>query len=76
MRFIRDESLDRPVSFGEWALRRAVCEYIKRYHAVGNQYGFGNRLLEPMLAIGSPNNPIQQRERLRGMLNLYYGTEV
>ena len=72
MRSIKDECLDRMILFGERSLRRALNEYIVHYHAERNHQGLGNRLLEPTHAACSTDDPIQHRERLRGMLNFYY----
>ena len=72
VRSVMEECLCRMIIFGESSLRRVVNEYIAHYHAERNHQGLDNRLLEPTHATGSSNNPIQQRERLGGMLNFYY----
>jgi putative transposase len=47
-----------------------ICA-IARYHVEVNHQREGNRFLEP-LATQSGDEPIQCRERLRGMLNTYH----
>ena len=72
VRSIKEECLDRMILFGERSLRRAVSDYIAHYHTERNHQGLGNRLLDTTSAAGSPDDPIQHRERLGGMLSFYY----
>jgi transposase InsO family protein len=72
VRSIKEECLDRMILFGERSLRRAVREYPAHYHTERNHQGLGNRLLDMTSEAGSPDEPIQHRERLGGMLNFYY----
>ena len=72
VRSIKDECLDRMILFGEASLRRALREYVAHYQTERNHQGLGNRLLEPLAAVRSTEEPIQCRERLGGMLNYYY----
>ena len=72
VRSIKDECLDRMVLFGEASLRRALREYVARYHSERNHQGVGNRLLEPLTTVISTDGSIQCRERLGGMLNFYH----
>ena len=60
------------ILFGEHTLRRAVNDYMTHYHAERNHQVLGNRLLDPVYAAGSTDDPIQHRERHWGMLNFYY----
>ena len=72
VRSIKRECLDRMILFGETSLRRALRAYVIHYHSERNHQGVGNRLLEPLATVSSINEPIQCRERLGGMLNIYY----
>ena len=72
VRSIKDECLGRMILFGERSLRRVLKEYIAHYHTERNHQGLGNRLLDPIYAAESTDDPIQHRERLGGMLNFYY----
>ena len=72
VRSIKDECLDRMILFGERSLRRVLNEYIAHYHTERNHQGLGNRLLDPTHEAGSMDDPIQNRERLGGILNFYY----
>ena len=60
------------ILLGERSLRRVLKEYIAHYHTERNHQGLGNRLLDPMYAVGSTDDPIQHGERLGGILNFYY----
>ena len=72
VRSIKSECLDRVILFGEASLRRALREYVIHYHTERNHQGVGNRLLKPLAAVSSNDEPIQCGERLGGMLNYYY----
>ena len=72
VRSIKDECLDRMILFGEASLRRALREYVAHYHSERNHQGVGNRLLDPPGKVVLINDPIHCRERLGGMLNIYY----
>ena len=72
VRSIKDECLDRMIYFGETSLRRALRAYVIHYHVERNHQGVGNRLLEPLVEVGSTNDPIHCRERFGGRLNFYY----
>ena len=72
VRSVKSECLDRMILFGERSLRRVLNEYIAHYHTERNHQGLGNRLLDPIYAAGSTDEPIQHRERLGGILNFYY----
>jgi hypothetical protein len=52
------------------------CLYVfcvaELYHIERNHQGVGNRLLKPLTAVSSIDEPIHCRERLGGMLNYYY----
>jgi transposase InsO family protein len=72
VRSIKEECLDRMILFGEASLRRALREYVAHYHRERNHQGLGNRLLEPLVTDSTNNEPNHRRERLGGMLNLYY----
>ena len=72
VRSVKSECLDRVILFGVRSLRRVLNEYIAHYHTERNHQGLGNRLLDPIYAAGSIDDPIQHRERLGGILNFYY----
>jgi transposase InsO family protein len=72
VRSVKSECLDRMILFGEASLRRALREYVTRYHTERNHQGVGNRLLEPLDMGAASNDPIHCRERLGGLLNFYY----
>ena len=72
VRSIKDECLNRMILFGEVSLRRVLREYVSHYHIERNHQGVGNRLLKPLAAVSSIDDPIHCRERLGGMLNFYY----
>ena len=72
VRSIKYECLDRMILFGEASLRRALREYVAHYHSERNHQGVGNRLLDPPGKVVLINDPIHCRERLGGMLNIYY----
>ena len=76
VRSIKGECLDHMILFGERSLRRAVNEYMVHYHTERNHQGLGNRLLDTTNVAGLPDDPIQHRERLGGMLNFYYREEA
>jgi len=65
----------REASLGENHLWRAVSEYIEHYHRERNHQGVGNRLLtaaEQAVRPANGNTPLERRERLGGLPNLYY----
>ena len=72
MRSIKEGCLDRNILFGERSFRRVLKEYIAHNHAERKHQDLGNRLLNPIYAAGSTDDPIQHRERLGGILNFYY----
>lgn len=60
---------------GESHVRRAVSEYVVRYHREHNHQGVGNRLLTPFehaMRLVNNNAPIERRERFGRLLNFYY----
>ena len=61
MRSIREECLDRMILFGEAFLLWVFREYVVHYHAERNYQDVGNRLLEPLAAVSSIDEPIQCR---------------
>lgn len=72
VRSIKSECLDRMILFGEGSLRQALGEYETHYPTGRHHQGKGNRLLEPLAMGGASNDPVHCRERLGGLLNLYY----
>ena len=57
---------------GARSLRRVLNEYSAQYHAERNHQSLGKRLLDPTHEVGLMVDPIQHRERLGGILNVYY----
>ena len=72
VRSIKEECLSRMIFFGQASLRHAVKHFMTHYHAERNHQGLGNLLLQPISAPALLNRPINQRQRLGGMLNYYY----
>ncbi|HXN07628.1 MAG TPA: hypothetical protein VN944_11275 [Nitrospiria bacterium] len=73
VRSIKEECLSRVILFGEKALWRTVGEYEAHYHRERNHQGKGNALLIPsMLLEEGRAGPILRKERLGGLLNVYY----
>jgi len=72
VRSIKEECLNRLILFGEKSLRRSINEFVLHYHTERNHQGVGNRLLKPLVGIGSANDPVYCRERLGGMLSYYH----
>ena len=70
VRSIKEECLDRVISFGEGHLRRTIAEYVEHDHRERNHQG-----IENMLIVGAPATGllgrIRRRPRLGGVLNYY-----
>jgi len=67
----KSECLARMVLLGEPHLRAAVRAFMRHYHEERPHQGLGNELIAPTtIAIGT--GPIMCRERLGGLLKLYY----
>jgi hypothetical protein len=66
-----------PTSFGEGPLRRALQQYVARYHEERNHQGKQNRLLFPLPKQGASgeNGIVRCKERLGGLLK-YYAREA
>ncbi len=75
-RFVRSaksECLDRMILFGECSLRRVLNEYIARHHTKEITRALVTVcLIYFIYSKGSMVDPIQHRERLGGILNIYY----
>jgi transposase InsO family protein len=69
---IKGECLRRMIFFGQASLRHAIQQYMAHYHHERNHQGLHNCLPQPLSANPSLDAPIQQRQRLGGMLNFYY----
>ena len=72
VRTIKESCLDHLVLFGEASLRKAVLEFLERYHNERNHQGLGNRLIAAEACPLMSDGPVQRRERLGGLLNYYY----
>ena len=72
MRSIKSECLDRMIFFGEDSLRRAIREYVTRYHGERNHQGLGNAIIAPLPRPTKAVGRVRCRERLGGMLRYYY----
>jgi putative transposase len=72
VRSVKEECLSKVILFGERSLRRALGEYVEHYHAERNHQGKGNVLLFPRGTIIRPDEPVQCRQRLGGLLRYYH----
>jgi putative transposase len=72
VRSVKEECLSKVILFGERSLRRALGEYVEHYHAERNHQGKGNVLLFPCGTIIRPDEPVQCRQRLGGLLRYYH----
>src|SRR6266536_2603926 len=52
VRTIKESCLERMIFFGETSLRKAIAEFVVRYHLERNHQGLGNRLIVPIGATG------------------------
>ena len=59
------------ILFGEKNLRKAVREFIARYHAERNHQGIGNLLIVPDRSLTHNDGLVRCRSRLGGMFNYY-----
>ncbi len=71
---VKEEALSKLILFGEVSLRRALCEYLTRFHQERNHQGKGNVLLFPSSQepTSCQDQPVRCRERLGGLLKYYY----
>jgi putative transposase len=74
VRSIKEECLSRLIFIGRASLRRAIAQYLSHYHRERNHQGLGNRLLQPVPAIGELQDPVIRGQRLGGMLSYYHRT--
>jgi putative transposase len=72
VRSMKEECLSRLIFFGRASLRRAITQYLSHYHRERNHQGLGNRLLQPVAAIGELHDPVIRCQRLGGMLSYYH----
>jgi len=72
VRSVKEECLSKIILFGERSLRRALGEYVARYHAERNHQGKSNVLLFPLVSGNRREVPVQCRERLGGLLRFYH----
>lgn len=74
IRSVKAEVLPRMILFGERMLRQCLEQYVGHFHTERNHQGKGNVILfpEPVDRIGESSGPIRSRERLGGLLRLYY----
>jgi putative transposase len=73
VRSIKEECLNRLVFFGDASLRRALSEYLTRYHQERNHQGMNNRLLNSAANDDSySTGAASKRARLGGILNYYH----
>jgi hypothetical protein len=64
--------MSKVILFGERSLRRALGEYVEHYHAERNHQGKGNVPLFPRGTHIRPDEPVQCRQRLGGLLRYYH----
>jgi putative transposase len=69
---VKEECLSKLILCGERSLRRAVQDYLVHYHTERNHQGKGNVLLFPPVRQSPPQNHVQCRERLGGLLRYYH----
>ena len=74
VRSIKESCLERMILFGEESLRAVISNFVSHYHAERNHQGLANRLISPDAGHLGKAGPVQQRQRLGGMLNYYYRT--
>jgi putative transposase len=72
VRSAKEECLSKMILFGERSLRRALSEYVERFHSERNHQGKGNVLLFPRVTDIRREQPVQCRERLGGLLRYYH----
>jgi hypothetical protein len=73
VRSVKEECLSKLILFGEVSLRRALTEFIERFHSERNHQGKDNVLLFPRHAVGQhrPKCRVRYRARLGGLLKYY-----
>jgi transposase InsO family protein len=72
VRTIKESCLERMISFGEGAVRKATAEFITHYHSERNHQGLNNALICPDPEPAGAQGEVHRRERLGGLLNYYY----
>ena len=72
VRSIKFECLNGMIFIGEASLRRAVPEYVARYHGERNHQGLNNHLIRRTRTIAANDGVVHRRARLGGTLNFYY----
>ena len=72
VRSIKQECLNRLTFVGQASLRRAITEYMERYHKERNHQGLENVLIRPCSADAANGGNIRRRQHLGGMLNFYH----
>ena len=70
VRSVKSECLSKVLLFGEDALRRALSEYVQRYHTERSHQGMGSQILFPASQLPS-QGPIACKQRLGGVLKFY-----
>jgi transposase InsO family protein len=68
---LKSERLYRLTLFGEKAMRNAVREYLKHYHAERCHQGLGNKLIVPMERPPDTDKKLEKTDRLDGLLRSY-----
>lgn len=63
---------NRMVFIGQASLRRAVAEYMDRYHGERNHQGLENRLIHTPTVVAANDGAIYRHARLGGTLSFYY----
>jgi putative transposase len=71
VRSIKEECLNQIVPLGERHLRRALTEYVARYHGERNHQGLGNELIDRS-PTQQTRGPVRRRQRMGGILSHYY----
>jgi len=71
VRSVKEECLNRVITFGERHLRRTLADFMIHYHGERNHQGIGNELIDrPQRQRGGA--PVRRRQRIGGLLSYYY----
>jgi putative transposase len=69
---MKEECAAPMIFFGEGSPRQAIQECLAHYHGERNHQGLANRIPVRGNDVGRASGKIQSRERLRGLLQVYY----
>jgi transposase InsO family protein len=69
---VKSKCLERMVPLGEEHLRRAILEYMARYHRERNHQGLGNALVDGVEEDLVRPRRVVRRDRLGALLHFYH----